>query len=320
MNSRTKILPIAAVFFMALGVLIFVFSMSLNGWDFGKLSTIEYETNEYEITDEFNSISMNTDTADIIFAISDDGKSKVVCYEEEPEKHYVIVKDGVLSVKVLKTKKWYEYISINFESPKITVFLAENQYSSLFIKERTGDIEIAKELSFESIDVSVSTGDVKNYASASGLVKISSSTGDIFTENITAGGMELSVSTGRVRVHGVKCVGSFSVKVDTGKSELADIECKKLLSTGNTGDIIMKNVIVAENISIERDTGDVELDGCDAGELWIKTDTGDVEGALLSDKIFIIETDTGIKDVPKTTSGGKCEIITDTGDIKIKIK
>jgi len=63
----------------------------------------------------------------------------------------------------------------------------------------------------------------------------------------------------------------------------------------------------------------VEFTACDAGEIVIETDTGDVEGTLLSDKIFITETDTGRIDVPKTTTGGRCQITTDTGDIKIKI-
>ncbi len=54
-------------------------------------------------------------------------------------------------------------------------------------------------------------------------------------------------------------------------------------------------------------------------ELFIKTSTGDVEGSLLADKVFIVNTDTGEVDVPKTTSGGKCEIKTDTGDVEINI-
>lgn len=46
-------------------------------------------------------ISMNTDTADIIFALSDDGKCKVECREEENAKHSVTVKDGTLVVELL---------------------------------------------------------------------------------------------------------------------------------------------------------------------------------------------------------------------------
>lgn len=82
----------------------------------------------------------------------------------------------------------------------------------------------------------------------------------------------------------------------------------------------MKNVISKEKFSIERSTGDVMFDSCDAAEILVKTDTGDIKGSLLSDKVFITQTDTGSVDVPKTVIGGKCEITTDTGDIRIKIQ
>ena len=71
---------------------------------------------------------------------------------------------------------------------------------------------------------------------------------------------------------------------------------------------------------IKRSTGDVKFDGSDAAEIFIKTDTGDVTGSLLTDKVFITQTDTGNIDVPKTVNGGRCEISTDTGDIKISVK
>ena len=81
----------------------------------------------------------------------------------------------------------------------------------------------------------------------------------------------------------------------------------------------MINTVASEKLSIERTTGDVKLDRCDAAELWIKTDTGDITGTLLSDKIFFAETDTGRVDVPKSLIGGKCEVVTDTGDIKFRV-
>jgi DUF4097 and DUF4098 domain-containing protein YvlB len=63
----------------------------------------------------------------------------------------------------------------------------------------------------------------------------------------------------------------------------------------------------------------VKFEKSDAAELSIKTDTGDVTGTLLTEKIFDAKSSTGDVDVPKTGSGGKCEIRTGTGDIRIKI-
>ena len=79
--------------------------------------------------------------------------------------------------------------------------------------------------------------------------------------------------------------------------------------------------VVAEGkITIERDTGDIRFDCSDGAEIFIETDTGDVRGTLLSENIFITKTDTGRIDLPSSVRGGRCEIHTDTGDIKIEIK
>ena len=86
-----------------------------------------------------------------------------------------------------------------------------------------------------------------------------------------------------------------------------------------TGNINLKNVISTETFSIERDTGNVKLESCDAAEIYVKTDTGNVEASFISDKIVIYETDTGKVSVPKSTTGGRCEVTTDTGNIKITI-
>ena len=110
------------------------------------------------------------------------------------------------------------------------------------------------------------------------------------------------------------------VLVSTGKAQLRNVRCQSFLSTGDTGDLLLDQVIVSEKLSAERSTGDVKLDHCDAGEINIVTDTGDVSGSLLTEKIFIVRTDTGDIDVPRSASGGICEIKTDTGDIMINIK
>ena len=69
---------------------------------------------------------------------------------------------------------------------------------------------------------------------------------------------------------------------------------------------------------LTEDFPDVRFEGCDAGELSVRTDTGDVTGTLLSGKVFLVQSDTGRVEVPKTVSGGRCEIATDTGDILIE--
>lgn len=319
MRKATKVWLVIAVSLVLIGCVVFAGVMSMFKWDFSKLSTVKYETNNYEISEEFDGISIKTDTADIIFAVSEDGKCRVECYEEKKAKHSVSAQDGTLAIEVTNNKRWYDYIGLNFGSPKITVYLPKTEYTLLLANGKTGDIKLPEGFAFKNVDVSLSTGTVDVFADVSEKIKIQTTTGNICVEDISTGTLDLSVSTGKVTVSGVTCKGDVTVGVTTGNTYLTDISCKSVISSGSTGGICLDNVVAAEKFSIKRSTGNIKFDRCDAAELFVETSTGDVRGSLLTDKVFITKTSVGKIDVPNTTTGGKCEIKTSTGDVEIKI-
>ena len=100
---------------------------------------------------------------------------------------------------------------------------------------------------------------------------------------------------------------------------MVDVQCTSLLSKGKTGDLFLTNVIATGCLTLERTTGDIELDRCDAGQLHIQTQTGDIKGSLLTEKVFSTQTETGRVSVPQTVTGGICTLITTTGNIKIAL-
>lgn len=312
-------LVIAAALILA-GGMTFGCAMTMINWDFAKLSTDKYETREYEITDEFQNISVLADTADVTFLPSDGTACRVVCYEQTNVSHAVAVKDGTLTVELIDTRKWYEHIGFNFKTPKVTVYMPKGEYAALTVRTDTGDVHVSGEFHFEAIDATVSTGNVDCFASSSGQIRIKASTGNIGLQDVSAGSLDLGVSTGRVMMIRTNCATDINIKVSTGEAVLAGVTCQNLTSNGDTGDIDLTSVIASGSFSIVRSTGDVSFEGCDAAEILVTTSTGDVEGSLLSDKVFIVNTHTGEKDVPKTNTGGKCQITTSTGDIEISIE
>ncbi|MBR5514959.1 MAG: DUF4097 family beta strand repeat protein [Clostridia bacterium] len=323
MKKKTKLWLIVATVLVLTGIVVFGGMMTMLKWDFGKLSTVKYETNTYEFTEEIKDISVLTNTADVSILPLEGTYTKIVCYEEEKYNHRVYVTDGVLEIKYENNKKWYEYIEnigINIGTPKLTVYIPEKEYSSLFVDLSTGDVDVSDKFCFDSVDITVSTGDVHFCASALENVKIKSSTGKICVENISASSLDLTTTTGKISALGVSCTGDISIAVSSGKVMLSDVTCMNLSSTGNTGNLNMEKVMASGNFNIERNTGDVHFTDCDANELCIKTNTGNVKGNLLTEKIFITETSTGNIKVPKSRKGGLCEISTSTGDIKIEIK
>ena len=320
MSNKTKVWIIVAIFLIFTGYIVFCVAMNKLNWDFTKLSTNKLETNKYEINNNFKDIKIITDTADIIFVTSEESNSLVVCDEQENVKHLVKVKDNTLLIEVDDNRKWYEHIGINFVTPKITIYLPENEYGELLIESSTGDINVPEKFKFKSVDILEDTGDIENYASVYEDIRIRTSTGDIHTENIIANRIDLATSTGKIEVINTNCIDNIKIKVSTGKTNIIDTNCKNLLSNGSTGNIYLENVIVTEKISIKRSTGDVKFKDSDANDIFIKTDTGNVIGSFLTNKVFFVETDTGSIDVPKTIADEKCEVITNTGDIKITVK
>jgi DUF4097 and DUF4098 domain-containing protein YvlB len=299
-------------------IIIFIGVMTLLKWDFKKI-TGEYATNEHAISESFGDISVVSTVADITFVPAEDGECRVVCRERKNLNHAVSVNEGVLTIEEVDTRKWYEHIGIGIGSSSVTVYLPASEYGRLTIKSSTSDVEIPKDFVFESIDVTLSTGHTVCSASAKEL-KIKTSTGNISVTDLSAGAIELSVSTGDIVLSEVSCEGALNISVSTGKTKADNVKCQDLYTTGNTGEISLCGVAVENKLSATRSTGDVKLDRCDAAEVYIKTDTGDVKGCFLSEKIVYAKTDTGKINVPKSTTGGLCEITTDTGNITVSFE
>lgn len=320
MSKKTKIWLIVAFSLVLVGGLVLVGVMTMLNWDFTKLNTSKLVSNTHTVTEDFQNISVAAETAVITFVLSEDESTRVFCEEFENGTHTVSVKDGTLVVALEDSRKWYQHIGFHWGTPKITVSLPRQEYGTLTVKGSTGGVTIPNSFTFRDMDIAQSTGQVVSFASATGTVRIKTSTGHIRVENASVGALNLSVTTGKVTVSGVTCQGNIGLQVSTGKTTLTDTSCQNLTSDGDTGSLSLQNVIATGTFSIERSTGSVTFTDCDAAEIFVETDTGDITGSLLSEKIFIAETDTGKVEVPKSVTGGRCEIETDTGDIKITVK
>jgi len=306
MSKKMKLWLLIATAAIVIGCIMLGVVMSIMGWDLSKLSTMKYVTNEYVIDEEFQNIRVSTGTTNVVFIPTKDETAKVICKELEKVRHLVTVEDGTLVIAAEDEREWYDHIGINFDSPKITVYLPENN----------GTVSAM----YGSISVQGGTGDVNCFVSATE-INLHTTTGDIFVENISAGAMELSVSTGSVTVVGVTCGSDIQVDASTGRVNVMNVHCKSFSSEGSTGDVILERLLTEEQIFVRRSTGNVKFDHCDAMALIrVEVNTGDIKGSFLSGKIFSVNTNTGNVDVPVSEEGhGECQISTRTGNVRIII-
>ena len=317
MKRATKIWLIAAGVLVLMGALIFLGALVAVDFDFRRFSTVKFETNIYEIGEAFDQIDVDVKTADVIFAPSDDGTCKVVCRETETIPHCVGVEEGALRICAKDNRKWYDYLEISFESVMITVYLPETEYTSISIHTDTGDVEIPVDMMVDKIE-DPSGGLCGPFTT--GDLTVQTETGDLRIGNISANVVKLETDTGDIELGAAVSSEGVEIETDTGNVWLTDLDCKNLRVESDTGDLYLGHVIATQQVTIEGDTADVELEGVDGASLRIETDTGDVTGWLLSDKIFFVETSTGDIDIPKSTTGGTCEVKTDTGDIALTVR
>ncbi len=312
-----KMFAIAGLLILV-GIIIVIVTLGTHKWSFVS-SSGETVTAEYEFDGKIEDININVGTTNVVFEKSDNNKCKVVSVEREEEKHIVTEEDGTLSIIYKDYRKWYQTVGISFgPSLKVTVYLPEKEYRNLDVHASTGNVKIPGDFEFKEANIGVSTGNVYYEASAKGIVNLSASTGNVFVKDIKASEMSVTTSTGRIEATGVELSKDLYLKVSTGRTELNDVKCADFKSEGSTGKFEAEKLIASGNLNIKRSTGNVRLENSDAFAAYIVTDTGDVSGSFLTEKVFITSSDTGRISVPKTITGGRCEITTDTGNITFK--
>ena len=279
MSKAAKIWLITAGVLTALGGGVFTGALAANRWD---PDTADYKTQTYEVSADFKKIDIDVTSSDIVFAKSNDKKCRVEFYESENIKHAAKVEDGSLNITEEDKRKWYDYfVPFMFKKAKTTIYLPSNEYAALTVDAKTGNTDIPEGFTFNEIDIDKTSG--KTYISG-----------------VKADMLSIDTTTGDVRLDSVKVGGDIDISV-------------------TTGDVSFRDVTADGDLSVKGVTGDVLFENSDAKNVTVKTTTGDVEGNLLTDKAFTADTTTGKVRVPDSSTGGRCEISTTTGDITIDI-
>ena len=256
--KKKKIKLWIAVSLVVSGLLLFAGLMTALGWDFKKLQTVEYETKQYEITQTVQSLSIEGMTGDVVILPTQEASARVVCYQQTEIKYSVSVVDGVLTIDEVDTRKWYLHFSISFESPTITVYLPQGEYSTLSVKMSTGDLSL-QNLVVNEVSLSLSTGKIELRGVHCTNLNAKTSTGDIELYNVIASQkMNIQSSTGDVELHG--CDGAeIAITTSTGDVEGSLLSPKEFIIQTSTGKVDVPKSTTGGKCTIRTSTGDVEI-------------------------------------------------------------
>ena len=325
MKSSGKKLAVIGALLCVAGLLVALIVLGMTDFDVSKLAGNKFTEKTHTVTEDFSLIGVTVNTADVELVFADDGVCRVVCSETEWLNYKVYVENGCLYIEAVNKAKWYNRLDIKnlfgtWGEDKVIVYLPKTEYDAISAESDTGDIKLLDDFSFESISAKSDTGDILIRVSAKDKIWTSTNTGDIVLDTASANDIHAETDTGLIMMSSVEANYFNGIETNTGEITFENCKAKTVEIISDTGDVTFRLSEAEESINIKTDTGNVIFDRADAGEIYVKTDTGNVKGTLLSDKVFLVETDTGKVNVPKTITGGRCEITTDTGDVNITVE
>ena len=299
MKKAKKISLIAAAVLILAGCAVSGTAYALSGFDITKFNSIQYSEKEYEFTEDFENIHIEAVECDVQLVTSSDGKYHVTVYDSEEIYHKVSAENGTLEIIRYDDRKWWESMDIDFFSEEmvITVALPKNEFDKLYAESVSGDVKIGQEFSFDSAEIVTTSGDVDF-------------SGEAETE------IEVSTVSGDITISGVETDKAF-IETTSGEVKLKSVIADKAEITSVSGDITFDGCYGKE-FDIDTTSGDITFDSCDGEEFDVDTTSGDVKGTLLSGKDFVTDTVSGDIDLPKAEENGTFNVVTVSGDIKLK--
>ncbi|MGI6770949.1 MAG: DUF4097 domain-containing protein [Acholeplasmataceae bacterium] len=319
MKKGIKISLIIATILVILGLGMTITVLAVNNFDYETLNFGgKIETKEALLNEDFNNININVDTMEISFIKTSDATGKII-YDQRVNTNFEIsVAAGTLNVRQTNIRKFFFFTGFFFKKTKMDIYLPKDTYNNLILNTATGHINIPKEFTFDKINIDSETGNINLFAKANE-ISIETETGRVHLKDINANNIVIETSTGSHTLENVNVTNLIKLKIETGRVTLNNVKMDNLRVNSSTGRVYLTNVIASGRFDINAGTGSIFLTSSDAAEIYIKTSTGNVTGTLLTSKIFYCKAETGRINVPKTTTGGICDIETETGNIDITI-
>ena len=113
--KKTAIAILIAVLVVAIGGGLCFAGLSAVHFDFKKLDRTEYLTRTYDFSDPIREIDLTCGTADVELIAAEDGRCRVVCFENERERYAVSNDDGRLTIRRETDERGWSLFSFAFK-------------------------------------------------------------------------------------------------------------------------------------------------------------------------------------------------------------
>ena len=282
---------------------------------------VKEDANDYIIEPAFSSIDITTDSASIEFQVSEDNVRKIH-YVESKNHHYEYnVEDDTLKILHADNRSIFsKLITGADENEKIIVYLPKGEYKDLKLESGDAKITVPNDFTFNETSVNLTKGSLYYSANTKGRLDIETNSADAFLSNFTSNdNVVVASSSGVTKLQNVNIENSLSSDCPIGYQYFENVRAKEIEIESSNGDILLRNVIASDALTIQSKKGEITLEDVDSASISLANVSGDINAVLLSPKTFTVSETTGEVHVPETT-GDPCMIESISGNIDITIK
>ena len=256
MSKAKKITLIAAGVSVIAGMIMMTIALLGAGFN---LSTDSLKDSEVTISEAFDNISVDLESAKVMLKPSDDKQCRIQFHEWESQKFAAEVKDKTLQIRYENERTWLDRLFFRFGKPSVTLYLPDKTYQSLNIRTVTGSIQLSEALSFKNLSVKSVTSDVTCDCAVSETAEIKAVTGSICLNNVKAKTIKVDVTTGSISLD--RCdAETISARTVTGDISGTLLTGKTFRATTTTGRINVPDSTSGGSCELTTTTGSIKIE------------------------------------------------------------
>ena len=359
MKKSVWISMIVAVGLLLAGIACMVVGLALGGHHDLLEEKTPLTATHFTPEGDFDSVVVDTITADVTFAYAEDGVCRVETRDRESIIYTAEILDGTLLIRAADNRAWYQHLFVGVSANRsVQIYLPAKSLKSLTVDVTAGDVSVPRDFTFSgNVELSSHSGDLTLLAAVEGdtsletttgdvtvegkhkTVSASATTGDVTLRHVDAKELTVSVTTGSIHVQKAVAVAvtaaagtgdviledvitddAIRVTTTTGDQQLLRVLCGSMTLRAGSGCVTLTESVALGHAAVKTTTGDVTFVRSDAVTLSVDVTTGDVTGSLLTSKIFSVASTSGSVNVPQFSVGGLCEIKTTSGSVRITIE
>ena len=281
-KSKMILILLAVVFILAGTAMVAGAYISLVNDATSQIAALEFHEETHTITEPFTKLNIHTINSSIEILPSSDGVCRIVCDDSEKLYHSFSVTESVQGVQLNINQRddwqWYEMLDDLYRQDDIAlrIYLPEAEYVLVHAYSASGDITIAPDFRFQTVNTYTASGNTKLTDLHAEHLTVHSVSGDMALRSIDVKeDVFVDNVSGFTRLEHITAV-NITTSASSGNTALEYITSNQLRSQSVSGQMIVYFSNLSNTSYFETGSGSIEIVDSECGEQTVEAVSGSV--------------------------------------------